>query len=98
FPTAVSVEQTSSEPAAAFKASLVKGKLLVDLTGGFGVDSFFFAKQFEQVVHVEQNSALSEIAAYNFKLLGVPNIETVNTTTEHFLQHFTGHADVLYLD
>ncbi|MCP2042513.1 class I SAM-dependent methyltransferase [Pontibacter sp. HSC-36F09] len=98
FPTAVSVEQTSSEPAAAFKASLVEGKLLVDLTGGFGVDSFFFAKQFEQVVHVEQNSELSEIAAYNFKLLGAANIEAVNTTAEDFLQSFTGHADVLYLD
>src|SRR5690606_4743075 len=61
FPTTLSVEQTSSEATAAYKASLVKGKLLVDLTGGFGVDSFFFARQFEQVVHVEQNSELSEI-------------------------------------
>lgn len=98
FPTALSVEQTSSEATAAFKASLVKGKLLVDLTGGFGVDSFFFAKQYEQVVHVEQNRELSEIAAYNFKLLGAANIEALNSTAEDFLQNFTGHADVLYLD
>ncbi|WP_188501524.1 THUMP-like domain-containing protein [Pontibacter amylolyticus] len=98
FPTTLSVEQTSSEATAAYKASLVKGKLLVDLTGGFGVDSFFFAKHFEQVVHVEQNSGLSEIAAYNFKLLGAANINAVNTTAEDFLQGFTGHADVLYLD
>ncbi|PKV66770.1 THUMP-like domain-containing protein [Pontibacter ramchanderi] len=98
FPTAVSVEQTSSEATAAYKASLVKGKLLIDLTGGFGVDSFFFAKRFEQVVHVEQNSELSEIAGYNFKLLGAYNIKTVNSTAEDFLQAFTGRADVLYLD
>ena len=98
FPGGVSVEQTSSEATAAYKASLVKGKLLVDLTGGFGVDSFFFAKQFERVVHVEQNSALSEIAAYNFKVLGAANIAAVNATAEDFLQNFTGRADVLYLD
>lgn len=98
FPTAVSVEQTSSEATAAFKASLIKGKLLVDLTGGFGVDSFFFSKQFKQVVHVEQNSELSEIASYNFKLLGATNIDAVNSSAEDFLQQFTGKADVLYLD
>ncbi|SIQ57958.1 class I SAM-dependent methyltransferase [Pontibacter lucknowensis] len=98
FPTAVSVEQTSSEATAAFKASLIKGKLLVDLTGGFGVDSFFFSKQIKQVVHVEQNSELSEIASYNFKLLGATNIDAVNSSAEDFLQQFTGKADVLYLD
>jgi hypothetical protein len=98
FPVAVSVEQSSSEAAAAFKASLVSGRLLVDLTGGFGVDSFFFAKQFEQVVHVEQNRALSEAATYNFNLLGAGNIETHNTTAEEFLHGFEGKADVIYLD
>ncbi|PVY43955.1 THUMP-like domain-containing protein [Pontibacter virosus] len=98
FPTSLSVEQTSSEATAAYKASVVEGKLLIDLTGGFGVDSFFFAKRFEEVVHVEQNSELSEIAAYNFKLLGAGNIDAVNTTAEDFLQNFTGRADVLYLD
>lgn len=98
FPVAVSVEQSSSEEAAAFKASLVSGKLLVDLTGGFGVDSFYFAKSFDRVVHVEQNQELSEVAAHNFKLLGANNIETVNTTAEDFLASFDGQADVLYLD
>lgn len=98
FPVAVSVEQSSSEAAAAFKASLVSGKLLVDLTGGFGVDSFYFARQFEQVVHVEQNTELSEVAAHNFRLLGADNVETVNATAEDFLQTFGGNADVLYLD
>jgi hypothetical protein len=98
FPVAVSVEQSSSEATAAYKASLVSGSLLIDLTGGFGVDSFFFAKQFDSVVHVEQNSDLSEVAAHNFRLLGADNIETVNSTAECFLQTFAGQADVIYLD
>jgi hypothetical protein len=98
FPVAVSVEQSSSEAAAAYKASLVSGQLLVDLTGGFGVDSYFFAKRFSRVVHVEQNAELSEVAAHNFRLLGAGNIETANTTAEDFLTSFSGQADVIYLD
>jgi hypothetical protein len=98
FPVAVSVEQSSSEAAAAFKSSLLSGRLLIDLTGGFGVDSFYFAKRFEQVVHVEQNQELSEVASYNFKLLGADNIKSVNTTAEDFLQTLEEKADVIYLD
>src|SRR6478735_4632728 len=55
FPVNLSVEQASSEQTAAFKASLVEGELLIDLTGGFGVDVFYFAKRFREVYHVEQN-------------------------------------------
>lgn len=98
FPVALSVEQSSSEETAAYKASLVSGKLLVDLTGGFGVDSLYFARRFAQVVHVEQNQELQEVAEYNFGLLGAANIQSINATAEDFLQTFEGKADVLYLD
>ncbi len=98
FPPPVSVEQTSSEAAAAYKASLVQGQLLIDLTGGFGVDSFHFAKRFARVVHVEQNGELSQIAAHNFRLLGAGNVEAVHASAESFLKNFQGRADVLYLD
>lgn len=98
FPVTLSVEQSSSEATAAFKASLVKGELLIDLTGGFGVDSLCFARSFEQVIHVEQNHELQEIAAYNFTLLGATNIQSIATTAEAFLNSFTQKADVIYLD
>ncbi|MFD2246233.1 THUMP-like domain-containing protein [Pontibacter ruber] len=98
FPVTLSVEQSSSEATAAFKASLVSGKLLVDLTGGFGVDSLYFAKRFEQVVHVEQNQELQEIAKYNFGLLGADNVHSINTTAQQFLESFESIADVIYLD
>ncbi|MCJ8166877.1 class I SAM-dependent methyltransferase [Pontibacter sp. E15-1] len=98
FPVTLSVEQSSSEAAAAYKASLVSGKLLVDLTGGFGVDSFYFATRFAEVIHVEQNPDLQEIARYNFGLLEAGNIQSMAITAEAFLQSFTGMADMLYLD
>ena len=98
FPVALSVEQSSSEIAAAYKASLVSGELLVDLTGGFGVDSFYFARSFSEVIHIEQNPELQEIAQYNFGLLQANNIQSIATTAEAFLESFTGKADVLYID
>ncbi|MFT2007331.1 THUMP-like domain-containing protein [Pontibacter sp. 13R65] len=98
FPVALSVEQSSSEATAAYKASLVSGQLLIDLTGGFGVDSYFFAKNFARVLHVEQQQDLSEVAAHNFALLQAHNIQAVPATADSFLQNFDGLADVMYLD
>ncbi len=98
FPVTVSVEQSSSEVAAAYKASLVSGSLLVDLTGGFGVDSFSFANSFEQVIHLEQNAGLQAIAQHNFGLLQADNIRSIHTSAEAFLDSFTGMADILYID
>ena len=45
YPPPLSIEQASSEITAAYKASLVAPGTLADLTGGMGVDSYFFAKK-----------------------------------------------------
>ncbi len=50
YPRHLSVEQCSSEATAHYKASLAKGDSCVDLTGGFGIDCAFLAKQFAQAV------------------------------------------------
>jgi hypothetical protein len=38
YPEKISIEQTSSETTAKYKASLVSGEKLIDCTGGFGID------------------------------------------------------------
>lgn len=47
YPRHLSLEQCSSEVTALYKASLVHGEGLVDLTGGFGIDCAFLATQFK---------------------------------------------------
>lgn len=32
------------------KASLIEGKIMIDLTGGFGVDDDYFAKNFDKML------------------------------------------------
>jgi hypothetical protein len=43
YPSKVSIEQTSSEKTALYKSTIV-GSTLIDLTGGFGVDDYYFSK------------------------------------------------------
>nr|WP_294923777.1 class I SAM-dependent methyltransferase [uncultured Flavobacterium sp.] len=73
YPSKISVEQTSSEKTAAYKASLISGKTLIDLTGGFGVDDYYFSKKFKVVAHCEINEELSAIVKHNFEQLKVEN-------------------------
>lgn len=74
YPPKLNLEQTSSEKTAKYKASLISGKTLADITGGFGVDSFFFAENITQVHHFETNELLSKISKHNFIVLRKKNI------------------------
>jgi len=98
FPVALSLEQASSERTAQHKARLFSGKKMADLTGGLGVDAFFFAQQFGEVLHLEQRAELSEAARHNFAQLGAGNIRCVHSTAEQFLAENRDTYDLVYLD
>ena len=96
FPKKLSLEQCSSELTAKYKSFLVKGKTLIDLTGGMGVDTAFLSDNFDKTYYVEMQEELCEIAKHNFKLLN-KNIEVVNDNAEHFLT-ICDEVDCIYLD
>lgn len=98
FPPMVSVEQSSSELTARFKASLFSGGRMADLTGGMGVDSFFWAKSFEEVDYVEQSTEIAEAAKQNFSVLKQGNIKVHAQNAELFLDQTLNHYDLIYLD
>ena len=98
FPPALSVEQASSARTAAFKASLVGGARLADLTGGFGADAAAFAARVGQVDYVERNPALADVVRYNFGLLGLDNVAVHTADALEFLKGTPQHFDWLYLD
>lgn len=78
YPPHLNMEQCSSEDTARYKASLCQtAPLLVDLTGGFGVDFSFMAPRFGHAVYVERNEKLCAIARNNFQRLGLDNVEVV---------------------
>ncbi|MDU8886996.1 class I SAM-dependent methyltransferase [Yeosuana sp. MJ-SS3] len=98
YPNKLNIEQTSSEVTANYKSQLIHGESLIDLTGGFGVDSYYFSKQFDNVTYCEIDQELSEIAAYNFKQLNVSNIVTKNIDGIEYLKQNNTKYDWIYLD
>lgn len=98
YPPLLSIEQCSSETTAAYKASLCKGNQVLDLTGGFGVDSLFFAKRSAQVTHCELLPELSDIAKHNAKALGISNIKFMPSDGMEYLKNTTEIYNTIYID
>lgn len=99
YPPHLSMEQCSSQQTALFKASIVAGDTLLDLTGGWGVDCAFMSDKFKKTIYVENNTELAQIASSNFIALGKNSIQVVVDSCENFLQqHKNLFVDAIYID
>lgn len=98
YPVKLSVEQSSSERTAAYKASLVQGHSLIDLTGGMGVDAYYFAQHIKQLTHCEWSSELSASVQHNFGVFGITNVHFVTGDSLTYLQHREQSFDWIYID
>lgn len=79
YPSILATEQCSSELTALYKQQLVQAKdILCDLTGGLGVDTYFFSRKVEAVVYVERDEVYCDAARYNMGLLGASNVCVIN--------------------
>lgn len=107
FPLKLSAEQCSSSATGRYKAALAERITdkeewkLADLTGGLGVDSWFFSQRASQVMYNEMQIPLCDAARHNFKALGAENILISNEMAESnaiskIIDGF--HPDVIYLD
>lgn len=100
FPSTVSWQQCSSEYTAKYKADVLKqlsnGESIADMTGGFGVDAYYFAKYFERVTYFEKQEVLTEIVHYNNRILNQNNIEVVQGDSLTHLENIA--VDCIYLD
>ena len=85
FPAKLNLEQASSEITAKYKSKLIKDGDLIDLTGGFGVDDYYFSLKADRVFHCEINPTLSEIVAHNNSVLGCKNLQCIIGDSSIFL-------------
>ena len=108
FPLKLSAEQCSSSATGTYKADLAENIALgnkewriADLTGGLGVDSWFFSKKAAEVLYNDMQEILYDAAGHNFKVLGADNIrrsclqisnDTISTALEGF------GPDIVYMD
>ncbi|WP_268034379.1 THUMP-like domain-containing protein [Algoriphagus sp. PAP.12] len=109
FPSSISLEQSSSEETARFKAKEISGKYMIDLTGGFGVDSFYLSQTFDKAIYCEQQAELFQISKYNLELLepskGSEPLEGLSRKFDFFngdgleyLRDSDVHYDLIYAD
>ena len=75
----LSAEQCSSEVTGLYKQRLISsGDCLCDLTGGLGVDTYFFAQKARCVFYVEKDENYCDAARYNMDILGVSGVRVIN--------------------
>jgi hypothetical protein len=96
YPPKLNLEQTSSSTTAGYKAILAIGNSVVDLTGGFGIDSSAFAKAGKSTTHIEQNCDLQQLAEQLFKAQDL-RIQCFCTNGIDYINHKAGF-DTIYLD
>jgi hypothetical protein len=91
FPRKLSAEQCSSSATGLYKASLAKHIIgeskpgsfrIADLTGGLGVDSWFFSMKAGKVLYNEMQTPLYNAASHNFYILESGNILLRNRIAE----------------
>jgi hypothetical protein len=98
YPQKLSVEQSSSQLTAEYKKSVLQSaNVLIDLTGGFGVDFYFLSSLFKESHYVESNEELCELAEINFKALNISEFHIYNETAEKFLTKQI-NADCIFID
>lgn len=105
YPSRLPTEQCSSSATAAYKAALVRRicpecRLLTDLTGGLGVDSYFFSRVCKQVRYNEMDPELAAAVERNFERLGVTGVSfsSVEVDPETLPGLIADGPDVIFLD
>ena len=113
YPPHISMEQCSSEPTALYKAAVARRLLdscapaggpqaaaptvLVDLTGGFGVDFSYLAPLFGRAVYVERQARLCDVSRHNTALLGITQAEVVCADSTQYIASMAP-ATMIYAD
>ncbi len=99
WPVRLSMEQCSSEATARYKGLLCSqlcededAGQIVDLTGGFGIDSYYI----HATDYVERDAELCQLAERNFAL-GNQVTRVHHTTAEEYLKTLA-HAAIIYID
>lgn len=103
YPPTANLEQSSSEATATYKTAILNScvslkQIAVDLTGGFGVDTFFLSSLFDSIHYVEPNAELLGITKHNHQQLGASNIIYHNLSAEKFLTQTNLAFDLAYID
>jgi hypothetical protein len=98
YPSARAFSQASSEKTGKYKAKILNVKKVLDLSGGMGIDSYFFALFAEEVTYIDMNEELVQTVRSNFETLKTNNISCIHAKAEDFILQGNNRYDLVYLD
>ena len=104
FPAQLNLEQCSSWITAKYKADIIASffeqnpPCVLDITGGFGVDSFAFCSVARSVSYCEKDQSLVQLVKYNAQEFDLQNLEVFDQKAETFLKASKEPFDLIYAD
>lgn len=90
-------QQCSTERVSKFKSGLFQGAILIDLTGGIGMDDWAFSFCFEKIISFDTDPIIHECAVHNLNALGVTNIERRCQDGTKNIESLP-YSDLIYID
>ena len=96
MPPTVSIEQASSVDTAAYKGNHFRGKKVIDVTGGMGIDAFEFSKTASEITHIECEKEIQFSASTLLKKQ--KNSFSFCRDSDDFLSQSDKKYDILYAD
>lgn len=96
--TTKSYAQSTSQVVALYKSTFIKGKKLLVLGGGLGVDEWAFAQTFRQITSIDNDADLNQCVAFNNNFLAIDNVQRLTQTAENFLDSLNETFDCIYTD
>ncbi|MDD3033730.1 MAG: SAM-dependent methyltransferase [Bacteroidales bacterium] len=100
FPKTLNAEQASSWLTARYKQRFCDGNVTVDITGGYGVDSYYLSMVSSELHYIEADQEIFEATKHNFNTLGIKNVIFHNHTVKSGTLSGLGlpTASLLYID
>ncbi len=98
FPKLICAEQCTPEMVAKFHASLFKtDDVVLDLTMGLGIDSYYISKNVTSVDAIEIDEEIAKVGAYNYSNLA-NKINVINTDSSDYIKKCTKQFSAIFVD
>lgn len=98
FPHILSTEQCTAQEIAKFHASLLdKNEIVLDMTAGLCIDTYYISKTVKEVTALEINPITASVSSFNMSNL-TPNVNVINQDCIEFIKNTTNHYSSIFID
>ena len=98
FPNKLSGEQSTSDKLAEYHATLIKGRTMVDLTAGLGIDVLHCLRACDRAIAIERNESVANALKYNSSQASVNNLDVVCVDCREYIDKCDNKYGTVFID